>query len=201
MDLTKPAAGIVKALRTLAGMSQRELAEASGVAASTIARIEAGAMDPSLETVSKLAAAAELGGRVVKSMTTEQLWGASAKLIPDPVVRTMCAHTAMAAADQVLVGFKLPEGGYQSGQAVHPGDAFGKVLAWLWLTDRAAAMLMLVDFCSQLRDHGHDPVPVTLNDVLTGLTFAMPARFPDSEFEALIAEARRIVPSMYGRPF
>lgn len=90
MDLTKPAAGFVKALRTLAGMSQRELARASDVAASAIARIEAGAMDPSLETVSKLAAAAVLGGRVVKSMTTEQLWGASAKLIPDPVMRTMC---------------------------------------------------------------------------------------------------------------
>ncbi len=47
MDNTRPAAGIVKALRTLAGgMSQRELAEASGVAASTIGRIESGAMDP-----------------------------------------------------------------------------------------------------------------------------------------------------------
>jgi transcriptional regulator with XRE-family HTH domain len=42
MDNTRPAAGIVKALRTLAGMSQRELAEASGVAASTIGRIESG---------------------------------------------------------------------------------------------------------------------------------------------------------------
>ena len=107
----------------------------------------------------------------------------------------------MAAADQVLVGFKLPGAGYQAGQAVHPGDAFGKVLAWLWLTDRAAAMVMLVDFCSQLRDHGQNPMPVTLDDVLAGLTFAMPARFPDSEFEALIAEARRMVPGMYGRPF
>jgi|GEM_PF-4107765 len=201
MDLTKPAAGIVKALRTLAGMSQRELAEASGVAASTIARIESGAMDPSLETVSKLAVAAELGGRVVKSMTTEQMWGASAKLIPDPVMRTMCAHTAMAAADHVLAGFKLPGGGYQPGHAVHPGDPFGKVLAWLWLTDPGAAMLFLADFCSQLRDHGHDPVPVALDDILAGLTFAMPARFPDAEFDALIAEARRTVPGMYGTPF
>lgn len=200
MDNTRPAAGIVKALRTLAGMSQRELAEASGVAASTIGRIESGAMDPSLETVSKLAAGAELGGRVVKTMTAEQLWGESAKLIPNPVMRTMCAHTAMAAADQVLEGFRLGTG-YQPGQAVHPGDPFGKVLAWLWLTDRAAAMLTLDDFCAQLRDHGRDPAPVTLDDVLAGLTFAMPARFPDTEFEALIAEARRMVPGMYGRPF
>lgn len=200
MDNTRPGAGIVKALRTLAGMSQRELAEASGVAASTIGRIESGAMDPSLETVSKLAAGAELGGRIVKTMTAEQLWGESAKLIPNPVMRTMCAHTAMAAADQVLEGFRIGAG-YQPGQAVHPGDPFGKVLAWLWLTDRAAAMLTLADFCAHLRDHGRDPAPVTLDDVLAGLTYAMPTRFPDPEFDALIAEARRVVPGMYGRPF
>lgn len=125
--------------------------------------------------------------------------GESAKLIPNPVMRTMCAHTAMAAADQVLEGFRLGTG-YQPGHSVHPGDPFGKVRAWLWLTDRAAAMLTLADFCAQLRDHGRSPAPVTL-DVLAGPTFAMPARFPDAEFEALIAEARSMMPGMYGRPF
>lgn len=200
MDNTRPAAGIVKALRTLAGMSQRELAEKSGVAASTIGRIESGAMDPSLGDRLEAGAGAELGGRVVKTMTAEQLWGESAKLIPNPVMRTMCAHTTMVAADQVLERFRVGAG-YQPGQAVHPGDPFGKVLAWQWLTDRAAAMLTLADFGAQLRDHGRDPAPVTLDDVLAGLTLAMPTRFPDAEFEALIAEARRTVAGMYGRPF
>ena len=70
--------GLVRKVRRLADLSQRELARAARVSASTIARIESGALAPSLDTLLRLLAAARLvlvvtdgRGRVVQPM---RLW-------------------------------------------------------------------------------------------------------------------------------
>lgn len=49
-----PAAGLVRATRRRADLSQRQLADRSGVAPSTISRIESGALRPSLDVLVRL---------------------------------------------------------------------------------------------------------------------------------------------------
>jgi transcriptional regulator with XRE-family HTH domain len=67
--------GLVRAARRRADCSQRELAERAGLSPSTVGRIEAGSLAPSLDTLRRLLAAADLAlvvidgdGRVVRPM-------------------------------------------------------------------------------------------------------------------------------------
>jgi transcriptional regulator with XRE-family HTH domain len=53
-------AGIVRAVRRRSGMSQRDLAEAAGVASSTVAKLETGRLIPSLMTFLRILGVAEL---------------------------------------------------------------------------------------------------------------------------------------------
>ncbi|SCE73965.1 Helix-turn-helix domain-containing protein [Micromonospora haikouensis] len=57
-DIPWPAAGIIRAVRRRADASQRELAAYAGVHPSTIGRIEAGALTPSIAVLRRLLAAA-----------------------------------------------------------------------------------------------------------------------------------------------
>ncbi|MFC8850134.1 MULTISPECIES: helix-turn-helix domain-containing protein [unclassified Micromonospora] len=57
-DIPWPAAGIIRAVRRRADASQRELAVYAGVHPSTIGRIEAGALTPSIAVLRRLLAAA-----------------------------------------------------------------------------------------------------------------------------------------------
>ncbi|MDG4815613.1 helix-turn-helix transcriptional regulator [Micromonospora sp. WMMD956] len=57
-DIPWPAAGIIRAVRRRADASQRELAAYAGVHPSTIGRIEAGALTPSIAMLRRLLAAA-----------------------------------------------------------------------------------------------------------------------------------------------
>ena len=50
---------LLKEMRRRAGLSIRQLADRAGVAASTVSRIEAGAVSPTIETLEKLAAACD----------------------------------------------------------------------------------------------------------------------------------------------
>lgn len=54
------AGNLLRLARAQRGWSQRRLAEAAGVPVSTVARIESGARQPSLVTISRLLAAADL---------------------------------------------------------------------------------------------------------------------------------------------
>jgi transcriptional regulator with XRE-family HTH domain len=58
------ASALVTRARIRAGMSQRELAEAAGVAQSTIARIESGVADPAFSTIERILAAVGLEMRI-----------------------------------------------------------------------------------------------------------------------------------------
>lgn len=55
-----PAAGLVREARRIAGLSQRQLARAAGVAQSTVARIEAATVTPGLDVLQRILAAAGL---------------------------------------------------------------------------------------------------------------------------------------------
>jgi transcriptional regulator with XRE-family HTH domain len=63
-NLYKPEGGIVALARLTAKLTQRELAELSGVPQSTIARIEAGSVAPKFETISRILAGAGLEMRI-----------------------------------------------------------------------------------------------------------------------------------------
>jgi transcriptional regulator with XRE-family HTH domain len=58
------AANLLKLARLQAGVSQREMARAAGVAQSTVARIESGAMQPTLPLLYRLLAAVDLEPRI-----------------------------------------------------------------------------------------------------------------------------------------
>lgn len=58
------AGNLLRIARARTGMSQRQLAEAAGVAQSTIARIESGARQPSLPLLARILAAVELEPRI-----------------------------------------------------------------------------------------------------------------------------------------
>jgi transcriptional regulator with XRE-family HTH domain len=55
-----PAAGLLRRARRLGDLSQHDIARGAGVAQSTVARIESGAMTPSLNTLQRLLAVAHL---------------------------------------------------------------------------------------------------------------------------------------------
>lgn len=62
---TQRAAGnILRIARAKRGLSQRQLAAAAGVAPSTVGRIEAGKVQPSLPTLAKVLAAVDLEMRI-----------------------------------------------------------------------------------------------------------------------------------------
>lgn len=61
------AGNLLKVARAKAGMSQRELAQAAGVAQSTIARIESGSRQPSLPVLARILAAVDLDMRITLS--------------------------------------------------------------------------------------------------------------------------------------
>jgi len=58
------AGNLLRIARAKTGMSQRQLADAAGVAQSTIARIESGARQPSLPLLARIMAAADLQPRI-----------------------------------------------------------------------------------------------------------------------------------------
>ena len=78
---------------------------------------------------------------------------------------------------------------------LHPGDHFGRVLAWAWNEsadqDRFLAMQLLAKYLTYLRSLGSQ---YTLNVVLDGLRLAVPAEFPD--YHDLVARAQRDVPNL-----
>src|SRR5262245_36462915 len=70
-----PIPGLVRRARRIADVSQREMAAGAGVSPSTVGRVEAGRLVPSLAILQRLLACAELelvvvdrGGRVVQPM-------------------------------------------------------------------------------------------------------------------------------------
>lgn len=86
---------------------------------------------------------------------------------------------------------------------VHPGDSFGRIVAWMWGQDRDETMMFLADYLAELREH--QPLaraitpPVSLEELLGGLRLAWPGGVDDDpECEALADYARHQVSRYYG---
>lgn len=85
------------------------------------------------------------------------------------------------------------------GEALHPGDAVGKIITWLWRTQPGHAALRTADLMAQLRDHSpHADSTIRLADFLAGLRFALPPDVDQREADQLITFLREEVPAYYG---
>jgi hypothetical protein len=118
--------------------------------------------------------------------------------VPMSILTTLLGGFASHIGDQLRESHT--SGGRQT--PLHPGDHYGRILAWAWETERPLAMLLLLDVLVALRTTppGAAPPspPYTLEDLLAGLRFALLNRFDD--YDRLIAAARVDVPAMYGAP-
>jgi transcriptional regulator with XRE-family HTH domain len=87
---------IVREARRRAGLSQRRLATLAGVSQPTVARIEGGVSSPSLDDVTRLAAACGLEVRVSLVPADDADWSvASANLVLDPEARVRQHQAAL----------------------------------------------------------------------------------------------------------
>ena len=111
MNAIKPAAGLVRAARARASLTQRTLAERASTSQSVVARIENGQTTPSVDTVEKLLSAAgftlrmELVPRTASDPTVEvfkrdidrSLLKRNLEKTPDERVRSLQALARFAA--------------------------------------------------------------------------------------------------------
>jgi hypothetical protein len=84
-------------------------------------------------------------------------------------------------------------------QALHTGDQFGRVFAWIWNHDPSEAMSFLADVLIELRDRepGISINPrVRLDEILEGLWLALPSGFRG--YDEAADRARHEVPRYYG---
>lgn len=119
--------------------------------------------------------------------------------VPRDVYNSLSALAVAGSADKLL---QMLQRDARTGQRlVHPGDSFGRVVAWVWREDRARAVLLLADYLAELREHHRlahqiDP-PVTLDEVLWGLEMAWP---PDAkaDYAAVPDYVRDHIAAYYG---
>jgi len=115
--------------------------------------------------------------------------------MPQRVYRQLAAGFAIHSAEWITgIITRHP----QHRGALHAGDPFGTVFAWMWQDDPDQAMVFLADTLAALRDH--NPVEltprVTLDELLSSMRLALPHDFTD--YQAVVAMARREVPGYYG---
>ncbi|MEV4649028.1 hypothetical protein [Saccharopolyspora sp. NPDC049357] len=83
-----------------------------------------------------------------------------------------------------------------SPRLLHPGDGFGRVLAWTWRErGEGPARQLVADLLAALRTHhrqAHEIEPaVTLDELTADLRFALPGDMPEHERDELLAAVRR----------
>jgi hypothetical protein len=83
-------------------------------------------------------------------------------------------------------------------RGLHPGDAYGLVLAWLWRESPSRVPDFVATLFAQLRkwdERASDSVG--LESLLAGIQFSLQGLSP-AEVAALVERARREVPELYG---
>lgn len=83
-----------------------------------------------------------------------------------------------------------------SPRLVHPGDGFGRVLAWTWRErGEVAAGVLVADLLAMLRRHhhrAHEIQPaVTLDELAEGLRHALPGDMSEQEIDEVTTKVRR----------
>jgi len=120
----------------------------------------------------------------------DRLTGRSADILP-----TLLSHSALATGTQMLSELRAKSAAWH-----HPGDSFGRVVAWLWDTGNTAQMHLLVaDLLGELRHHNPDaPEPgqrITLERLVAGIRLALPYGAPE---DAIATSLLRNVPGFFG---
>lgn len=85
----------------------------------------------------------------------------------------------------------------------HPGDGYGRVLAWMWGHDRDEAVLAIAGLLADLRVHRPgaseiDP-PVSVDELLRGLRFCLPPGF--DAYDELVTYTREHITGYYATAF
>lgn len=120
--------------------------------------------------------------------------------VPERMLGTLLSSVAIATGHFMLAG----DG---PGVLTHPGDGFGRVLAWLWRTgQRDTAGMLTAGLLGQLRVH--DPAApdpgqrTTWTQLRRGIGVATSRRFDDDDTETdrMLAWLDQRVPGLYGAP-
>lgn len=110
--------------------------------------------------------------------------------VPDHIFEKLIGALIYESADTLVVQ-------RARGAALHAGEAFGRVLGWLWETATGPddVVAYVGDLVAQVRYHatGADP-EVTLDDVLSAVGRAV-AAMPDGERAAMLACLRAGLPA------
>lgn len=80
----------------------------------------------------------------------------------------------------------------------HPGDPFGKVLAWLWSSRREEGAVEMVDNLYRQLEEAPGPewdIPFTWEGLLQGIALSLPGSLEDSARDDLLAELRARTPA------
>ncbi|MDN5917940.1 MAG: hypothetical protein L0I76_23070 [Pseudonocardia sp.] len=89
----------------------------------------------------------------------------------------------------------------RTGGFAHPGDSFGRVLAWAWDTNPDRAVALIAEFLNEVNsladNYGLAPA-LSLDELLYGIDAALLPGFTGDA--ALIARARREVPALVAEP-
>lgn len=120
--------------------------------------------------------------------------------VPSAVLDSLLASAAVHAAHYKL----CPPHPHSSALVFHPGDPFGKVVAWLWASgqpDRAA--ILVADYLAQMRvhnpNHPDDGHRLTWARLRAGLPLAIhPEQLDHDQVEEMLAFLDEKVPSYYG---
>ena len=119
-------------------------------------------------------------------------------VVPQRALRSLLALAAIGAGK---VAVPLPSPDRHDDDFAHPGDSTGRVLAWLWSSGQHdRAMIWLADLLAEARSKCADDgiPPLRLEQILSGLPYAMPDDFPEHETAALVAKATTAVRGYYG---
>lgn len=115
--------------------------------------------------------------------------------VPVETLQTLLVNVAIAEAHWLLTH------GAADNDWLHPGDSFGKVVAWTWTTDPLLALGLITDYMAQLRYHDErapETNRITLDQVLNGLPMAIAdAWLPRDEVKKLVAYMAEKVPPRF----
>lgn len=125
--------------------------------------------------------------------------------VPNSLLSTLLVGFALSTAHSNLCGHHRYRAGQPNVMMSHPGDSFGKVLAWLWRSGREQeAVTLVADLLAEMRQHNpYAPEPggrLVWKDLAMGIRQAINAPYDLSkdQVDDLLAHLEAKVPAFYG---
>lgn len=118
--------------------------------------------------------------------------------MPTHVLESLTAGFIRGTADFMLD--RLLRG--DASRLAHPGDGFGRVLAWTWRErGEGAAALLVADLLAMLQMHhprADELQPaITLDELVSGIRLSLPGDVSEQEAAEVLAALRERVPGFY----